>query len=183
MCLEAWKSYPLVTYTSLISPVPWPTLKLLLKNAQRSQVICLLKASAAHYKNTSRGKCALFALAPLPLWDRTKWFALQKWLFSETLGLQKGKRTSIQLNRKHVCMCCATFQVADQSIPTDLKQAQKWFMNDAFQTSQFHSWLYGNRPRSRNRGRCFCVNSLLKRLIEISPSQKPLYDTIVIKSQ
>ncbi len=101
------------THTGLISPVPWPTFKLLLKNAQcalRSIAICRLKASAVHYINTSTGKrlcpCALSASVPLTLWDRTKWFAPKKLLFSETLGLwpQKGKRTCSWTE----CMCaCA----------------------------------------------------------------------------
>ncbi len=136
------------THTGLISPVPWPTFKLLLKNAQcalRSIAICRLKASAVHYINTSTGKrlcpCALSASVPLTLWDRTKWFAPKKLLFSETLGLCNLKRTRGHAAEQNACvhvLCCFS-SIADQSIPTDLKQTQKWFMKDAFQTLPFHS--------------------------------------------
>lgn len=127
------------THTGLISPVPWPTLKLLLKNAQcalRSIAICRLKASAVRYKNTSTGKrlcpCALSASVPLTLWDRTKWFALKKWLFSGTLDLKRARGHAAEQNAC-VHVLCYFSSIADQSIP------QKWFMNDAFQTLQFHS--------------------------------------------
>lgn len=136
------------THTGLISPVSWPTFKLLLKNAQcalRSIAICRLKTSAVHYINTSTGKrlcpCALSASVPLTLWDRTKWFALKKLLFSETLGLCNLKRArghAAELNACVHVLCCFS-STADQSIPTDLKQTLKWFMNDACQTLPFYS--------------------------------------------
>lgn len=80
------------THTGLISPVPWPTLKLLLKNAQ-----CALRSIDIQYaiwwpplfttKTRLQESYCVPASIPLTLWDRTKWFALKKLLFSETLGI------------------------------------------------------------------------------------------------